>query len=257
MLAAGLIFTETGCRRKPAKSPAARAESALSKDELASLTRPARLKEAVEAKATQYTWMNLNATATAGADGESFPQANVRLKLQKDQLTWAQVNLFIELARMLITNDSATVRISPQKSYLVMSAAEMQQMMGVPGLGMAQLQRLLTGEPPFGIRPEAKIEVAEDKIVVTTTDATGKEIMWLDARHMHLQYYKYEKNSRENVIINYSGWKEKGGRWMYDRMQAEANAKQEARLDLKISDVSYPETDEINFKIPAGYTRMR
>ncbi|MDZ4838917.1 MAG: DUF4292 domain-containing protein [Bacteroidota bacterium] len=212
-------------------------------------------KELVKVR-KEFTWCKLNADVSVTDASQSYPNVNLNMKMKNKELIYSQVSLFIEVARALITNDSATYLLRMNKSYGSIKMNEISKAIGIKELDLTAMQRLILAEPPFGISKDAKLTIVDKGISIINQTADYKETMIIDSKTFKLLEYRIEKNASQFIAISYSDYQLINGTYTYKNALINAKTPEAYIVKLNIDDLSFPTEDEVNFKIPSGYAKQ-
>jgi hypothetical protein len=216
----------------------------------------ASLKKQFDARPAKYAWLVTDAEIDYD-DGSSEITANLAIRNRKDSVIWASANKMIEAVRILMNTDSATILNRLQKNYSVLTMPDLDKTLGLTGLSFTSMQNLLLAIPPFGINDNSHFLKLKDVYRVENQSPMYKEVMMIDKSTLRVLQYRYEKNIREFVVINYSNFKQTGDQYLPNIIDVEIHTPDKIHITLNVSGYSLPKYEDTPFKIPESYTKAQ
>jgi len=216
----------------------------------------ASLKKQVDTHPAKYAWLVTEAEIEYD-DGSSDITANLAIRNRKDSVIWASANKMIEAVRILMNTDSATILNRLQKNYSVLTMPDLDKTLGLSGLSFNSMQNLLLAIPPFGINDNSHFSRLKDVYRIENQNSMFKEVIMMDKSALRMLQYRYEKNIREFVVINYNNFKQVGDQYLPNNIDVEIHTPDKIHITLNVSGYSLPKNVDAPFKIPASYTKAQ
>lgn len=216
----------------------------------------ASLKKQLGSHPEKYSWLITEAELDYD-DGSSDITANLAIRNRKDSVIWASANKMIEAVRILFNKDSAIILNRLQKNYSVLAIPDIDKTLGMNNLGFHSVQNILLGIPPFEIDNNSRFSLVKDSYKVESQSPLYKEIIVIDKSMMRMLQYRYEKNMKEYVVINYSNYKQAGDQYLPNIIDVEIHTPDKIHITLNVSGYSLPKNGDVPFQIPASYTKAQ
>lgn len=199
-----------------------------------------------------FKWLQTNGTVSYNGQ-----DAKIAMKMYKDSLVWASVNFLIELARGQVNNDSATLLIRPEKSYVSFPTDSLKQWFAIDNLSLASLQRIMLAFPPFQIDTSYSFDITDGEITLSKTTPTYHEFMSIDKSSFNLTNYTYKRSETDKITIHYSDFKKEKGMNLPGKIELNVINGTETNISLSYIEYSTSDEDNAGFFIPQSYHQRK
>lgn len=206
-----------------------------------------------------YTTFSGKAKAQYDGAGESH-ELTVTFRLEKDKRLWVSVTAlggYIEVARALLTPDSAIIidRFHKEVRYMALSGAG--AALGLASVDFGSLQDILIGEPLRAGISLGHVELQSDTLSLAGTNGNiSQQLRFLKGDSLlHWQWLMTNAGTLEQL---YDDYKQAGTRpFAYSRLLllSKDNVRENARISLEFSKAAFDEPVEMSFQIPEKYER--
>gem|GEM_PF-3731553 len=214
------------------------------------------LKKQLENHPQNYSWLVTDAVMDYD-DGSSDITANLAIRNRKDSVIWASATKMIEAVRILFNTDSAIILNRLQRNYSVLAIQDIDKILGMNSLNFHSVQNILLGAPPFGIDDNSKFTTLKGEYHIENQTPLYKETIVIDKSILRMLQYRYEKNTREYVVINYSNFKPTGDQYLPNKIDVEIHTPDKIHITLDVSGYSLSKNEDAPFQIPASYTKAQ
>jgi hypothetical protein len=214
------------------------------------------LNKQLQDHAPSYKWLVTQGELNYN-DGLNDNTVNLSMRNRRDSLIWASGNLLIEAVRILINKDSAIILNRLQKNYTVYPISDLNKLLAMNDLNLHAVQNLLQGLPPFGINQKSKLDLKEKIYHIVNQQATYREEILIPADILRMTQYRYERNTTEYVLVNYSDFRAVGNQVLPNKIEMEVHTPDKIHIILNVSDYSLEQNDDAPFYIPANYTKVK
>ena len=202
-----------------------------------------------------YKWIHANGSAHYNGNGQDFT-ASTSLRLRKDSILWGNVNVFIEVARLLVNKDSVTMLNRPQKQYSVFPVADLQKMLAIPNLTLSSLQDILMAYPPFALNNKYEFLKRENDYKLSYTGPNYREEMTIDAATLRMKEYVFKINESRKIRITYEDFSKEGNLILPNKINFELESPEKTQILIEISSYTFADADEAPFSIPSSYRKQ-
>ncbi|MEX0966488.1 MAG: DUF4292 domain-containing protein [Bacteroidia bacterium] len=193
-------------------------------------------------------------------DEDQNISATVNLRMQQDSMLWMSVTpLFgIEIARIVISPDSALVLDRINKEYQVLNFDEIRKFTGVPELTFALLQDLILGNSIVPVSRKFDAQAENGLILLTNHSQRGSEMLWLLPSIFRPSRIHYEDQpNNQKFDLHYSNFKEIGGKHFPQGIRLVLDEPQDLSLDINFTRYIINESQDMPYSIPASYDRKK
>ncbi len=149
-----------------------------------------------------YRWLKGRGKFTYTGNGQEF-SASGSLKFREDSLIWGNVNYLIEVARGIITKDSAVLLNRANREYSIYSIKDLQNILAISGLNLKAIQRIFMACAPFGIDKKYQLLKRESAYQLDYQNPMYLEQIILDASTLRMKEYRFKLNESQKIRITY------------------------------------------------------
>ena len=211
--------------------------------------------ETLEKSKTPFKWLRIKAKVRYQGKGNDYT-AGLLMKMRQDSIIWGVANVVLEVGRLLINKDSASILIGIKGQYAIYTLPELQQSLGLQNLAICPMQDLILAYPPFTIGSDYNFVIKDNTYHLYRTTAMGKEDMIIDATNMRIKEFDFKRNESNKVHITYESWEMVNGNAMPKKIIINAHAPDETIITFDINSYTLSDDESVRFNIPSGYEKM-
>lgn len=220
----------------------------------------------------KYNWLNAKFTTDIVIDKKSV-QMNGMIRMKRDSVIWISLSpaMGIELARILITNDSVKVLNRLESTYYIGSFKYVDQLINAD-YDFDMIQAFLTGNDvsyyendKFKSQVENKTyllsTIGRRKIKKSLTEQNPQQLtedIWLCPETFRISKVKInEFKVNRKFDIEYSDFQKTNEQLFPYQFNLKISGEKSIALDLKYTRVTLDEVQEFPFTIPEKYQRIQ
>jgi hypothetical protein len=216
---------------------------------------PAALEETMKENAFEFEFFSAKSKTSFRGMGIS-QDFTLHIRMQRDKKIWlsAQALLGIEVARVLITEDSVfLLQNFPERNYKALGISEISGISSVT-LTLREIQDVFLGNP-LGSYKNVLIGLQNDSIVVEKriSDFILREFIHPDmARIARVNLQSIQDPSAADIV--YSDYKPQGNKSLPKKVNIFVRSQElEASCELNYYDISTDPVTSFPFRVPQGY----
>lgn len=208
-------------------------------------------------------------------DGKTTP-IKVNIRIRKDSAIWVSISagIGLEVARILLTNDTVMYLNRLEKSYFVGNYKFVNQMIHAE-VNFDIVQSLLTGNDfEWYDYHNLKASISGDqyqlesahrrqlKKYLRSPDCNSQVIyqsMWLNAENFKIERIKIKeiKNENKRIVAEYSDFINENGQKIPSQYNITISAQKEVMIDASLLKISLDKKLTFPFKIPSKYIEIQ
>ena len=219
-----------------------------------------------EVERNQFEFENIETKFNVNVKGDNSIGLKGQMRMQNDSVIWISLSmkLGIEVARVMITEDSVKFINRTEKTYLSESINELKDRLPIE-TSLDFLQDLLIGNNiHFNEKYKATIE---DNSYKLTSD---RDTFWVTPNTFKVKRQQisavpepvegsirhFDKLSDQTVIINYDNFQEINGKLLPTKIILDAGDIFDLNIEIDYSDIKVGEKLEFPFNISKKYSRI-
>ncbi len=210
-----------------------------------------------EVERNQFEFDNLTTKFNVKVKGYNNIGLKGQLRMQNDSVIWVSLSLKlgIEMARVMITEDSVKFINRTEKTYFAESIENLQSRLPSE-VTITSLQNLLVGND-IQFKDDEKFKVTiEDNSYKLTSD---KNTFWVMPKAFKVKKYELlssTANSQRPIIINYDNFQNINGKLLPTKIILNANEEFDLNIEIDYSEIKVGENPEFPFNISKKYSRI-
>ncbi len=217
-----------------------------------------RVLEAMIRNQNNVGWMDARARI-AFDDGSFSARANADIRLQRDSLIWVAVNkLGFEVARVLITPDSAFILDRVNKEFTAESIAALAQTYQLPA-DFAILQNMLLGNPVFFNRQGLELSRKEGRVTLQDERPPIASSYQLDDQTIQLREMAFRDHRTDMQLVcgfeDYQQVSKQQNFAYFRKLELTGTDMEKVLFEIKFSDVVFDIPKSVKFDIPDRYRK--
>ena len=218
-----------------------------------------------EVERNNFEFNNLETKFNVKVKGDNNIGLKGQMRMQNDSVIWISISmkLGVEVARVMITNDSIMFVNRTNKTYLAESIDNFQDKLPMVA-GLHFIQDILVGNN-IQLRHNNKFKVTIDNenYKLTSGDESAlRSNIWITPNVFKIK--KYELSCRQSAIgnqqlvrINYDKFQEVKGKLLPTRIILDANEEFGLILEIDYSEIKVGENLEFPFNISKKYNKIK
>jgi hypothetical protein len=206
-----------------------------------------------EVERNQFEFENIETKFNVNVKGANSIGLKGQMRMQNDSVIWISLSLKlgIEVARVMITEDSVKFINRTEKTYLSESINELKDRLPIE-TSLNFLQDLLIGNNiHFNEKYKATIE---DNSYKLTSD---RNTFWVTPKTFKVKRQQTTDNGQQaTLIINYDNFQEINGKLLPTKIILDAKDGFDLNIEIDYSDIKVGEKLEFPFNISKKYSRI-
>lgn len=220
----------------------------------------------------KYTWLNAKFTSDIVLDKKSIPMSGM-IRLKRDSIIWISLSpvMGIELARIIITNDSVKVLNRLESTYYIGSFKYVDKIINAD-YDFDMIQAFLTGNDVSYYENDKFKSLVENKTYLLSTIGRRKikktlteqnpqqltEDIWLCPETFRISKVKInEFKVNRKFEIEYDDFQRTSEQLFPYKFNIKISGEKNISVDLKYTRVTLDEVQEFPFSIPEKYQRTQ
>ncbi len=208
----------------------------------------------VNANVNTFSFYQARAKAKYKDDKQKI-DLDVTLVMEKDQYIWMSVTaiLGIEVARVLITQDSVKILDRLHRKCIVTDFGYIQRMSNVP-LKLHNLQNLIVGNTIFGNSVQKSVvDTILGALSISTQINTQKQTTTYNANYKVNRSLIAEQNQSRQLNITYPNYSSFGQNVLPNAININIRAEKNIECNFELSNFVFDKKREFQFTVPSGY----
>ena len=206
-----------------------------------------------EVERNQFEFENIETKFNVNVKGDNSIGLKGQMRMQNDSVIWISLSmkLGIEVARVMITEDSVKFINRTEKTYLSESINELKDRLPIE-TSLDFLQDLLVGND---IDSNEKYKATiEDNSYKLTSD---RNTFWVTPKTFKVKRQQTTDNGQQaTLIINYDNFQEINGKLLPTKIILDAKDIFDLNIEIDYSDIKAVEKLEFHFNISKKYSRI-
>ena len=208
-----------------------------------------------EVERNQFEFDNLATKFNVKVKGDNSIGLKGQLRMQNDSVIWVSVSLKlgIEMARVMITEDSVKFINRTEKTYLAESIDDFKSQLPSEAT-ISFLQDMLVGnEIQFNDNEKFKASIEDNSYKL----ASEKNTFWVTPKTFKVNRQQPTTNGQQpTVIINYDNFQEINGKLLPTKIILDTNDEFDINIEIDYTEVKVGEKLEFPFNISKKYSRI-
>lgn len=244
-----LFFFGCKSKKKIVSTPAEKEYSTQKSIDFEDIKNASQLVESSES--IDFRWVRMSGTIKSP---QSPMPINTTIKMKKDSIVWGFANVFVEVGRLLINNDSGVMINRLGSEYIVMNKKDLGDLIGRDDFSLFNAQELILGQLPSTINSAYNFNRKDTTIELSFTNGTFQETMTV-GRNRNLYKYTAEKNNGERVEISYSNFININSKLFPTTINMITKGRGNYQINISNINYAFNETDAVAFTIPSGFKK--
>ena len=208
-----------------------------------------------EVERNQFEFNNLATKFNVKVKGDNSIGLKGQLRMQNDSVIWVSVSLKlgIEMARVMITEDSVKFINRTEKTYLAESIDKFKSRLPSEAT-ISFLQDVLVGNDiQFNDNEKFKASIEDNSYKLESE----KNTFWVTPKTFKVKRQRPTTNGQQpTVIINYDNFQEINGKLLPTKIILDTNDEFDINIEIDYTEVKVGEKLEFPFNISKKYSRI-
>jgi outer membrane biogenesis lipoprotein LolB len=208
----------------------------------------------IDANVNNFSFYQSRAKVNYKDDNQKV-ELDINLVMEKDQYIWMSVTavLGIEVARIMITQDSVKILDRLHRKYIATDFDYIQRLSNVP-LKLNNLQNLIIGNTVFGNSVQKSVvDTILGAISVSTIINTQKQTTFYNANYKVNRTLIEEQNQSRQLNITYPTYSAFDQNVYPNAMNINIRAEKNLECTFELSNFVFTKKRETQFTVPSGY----
>jgi hypothetical protein len=208
----------------------------------------------IDANVNNFSFYQSRAKTYYKADKQKI-ELDINLVMEKDQYIWMSVTavLGIEVARIMITQDSVKILDRLHRKYIATDFDYIQRLSNVP-LKLNNLQNLIIGNSVFNNSVQKSVvDTILGAISVSTIINTQKQTTFYNANYKVNRTLIEEQNQSRQLNITYPTYSAFDKNMYPNVMNINIRAEKTLECTFELSNFVFTKKRETQFTVPSGY----
>jgi hypothetical protein len=208
----------------------------------------------IDANVNNFSFYQSRAKVNYQDDKQKI-ELDINLVMEKDQYIWLSVTavLGIEVARIMITQDSVKILDRLHRKYIAADFDYIQRMSNVP-LKLNNLQNLIVGNTVFGNSVQKSVvDTILGAITVSTLINTQKQTTFYNANYKVNRTLIEAQNQSRQLHITYPTYSTFDQNVYPNAMNINIRAEKNLECTFELSNFVFTKKRETQFTVPSGY----
>jgi hypothetical protein len=204
-----------------------------------------------------FKWAQIRSRVNINQGGTNYEVGSL-VRMRKDSVLVGNATFMLEVGKLFLSNDSMVILNTLQREYSVLQKQEINNFLKNDDFKIGYLQQILLGHLPHVIDNSYTISEQVDKINIIKKFPQYKEEIDLsnDGKYL-LQKYTLKRNEKEYLTYSILSYQTENEVISPDKISILVKGKESIDIELNLQPITFLETDEIRFKIPASYSRFK